>query len=76
MLTTSVIKTNDQLLTAADLRRIGVHASNTTLIRWEAGNRFPRRIYVGVRRAWIRSEIEAWITARAAERAHRVYSNY
>ncbi|MEP3632205.1 MAG: AlpA family phage regulatory protein [Shimia thalassica] len=31
------------LATRADLRRLGITVSNSTLLRWEARGRFPRR---------------------------------
>ncbi|MDX1742960.1 MAG: hypothetical protein R3186_05120, partial [Ruegeria sp.] len=32
------------LATRDDLKRLGIHVSRTTLLRWEARGRFPRRI--------------------------------
>lgn len=66
-----------QLLTRSDIRKLGITLSNTQLLRLEAKQRFPRRIYLTPARVvWYAHEITAWIEARAAERAHRVYGNY
>ncbi len=47
------------LATRADLKRLGINVSNTTLLRWEARGRFPRRIRMaGTSVAWFLSEIE------------------
>ena len=32
------------LATRADLKRLGIIVSNSTLLRWEARGRFPRRV--------------------------------
>jgi len=65
------------LLTRNDLKRLGISLSNTQLIRLERDGRFPRRVYLTPARVvWLESEILEWIEARAAERAHRVYSEY
>jgi predicted DNA-binding transcriptional regulator AlpA len=68
---------NLDLLTRADIKRLGIALSNTQLLRLERNNRFPRRIYLTPARVvWYAREIFAWIEARAAEREHRVYANY
>ena len=65
------------LATRADLKRIGVNVSNTTLLRWEACGRFPRRARMGgTTVAWFMSEIEDWLAERAAERARTYYAEY
>jgi len=52
------------LATRADLKRLGINVSNTTLLRWEARGRFPRRIRMaGTSVAWFLSEIEDWLNA-------------
>ncbi|MFX0542651.1 helix-turn-helix transcriptional regulator [Roseovarius sp. S4756] len=68
---------NKTLATRDDLKRLGIIVSNTTLLRWEARGRFPRRIRMaGTSVAWFLSEIESWLTERAAERAHTHYTDY
>ena len=65
------------LVTRDDLKRFGIHVSNTTLLRWEARGRFPRRIRPGgTTVAWFLSEIEGWLAERAAERARTHYADY
>jgi predicted DNA-binding transcriptional regulator AlpA len=65
------------LATRADLKRVGIEVSNTTLLRWEARGRFPRRIRMaGTSVAWFLCEIEDWLAARAAERARTHYAEY
>jgi predicted DNA-binding transcriptional regulator AlpA len=60
-----------------DLKRLGINVSNTTLLRWEARGRFPRRIRMaGTSVAWFLCEIEDWLAARAAERARTYYAEY
>jgi predicted DNA-binding transcriptional regulator AlpA len=64
------------LATRADLKRLGITVSNTTLLRWEARGRFPRRIRMaGTTVAWFLSEIEDWLADRAAERARTHYAD-
>lgn len=72
-----VAATDSVLLNIADLRSLGVRVSNTTLLRWEAKGRFPRRIRLaGTSIAWIKSEIDQWLVQRADERANTHYAEY
>lgn len=65
------------LASRADLRRLSINVSNTTLLRWEARGRFPRRIRMaGTSVAWLLSEIEDWLADRAAERSRTHYAEY
>ena len=65
------------LATRADLKRMGITVSNTTLLRWEARGRFPRRARPGgTTVAWFMSEIQDWLTERAEERARTHYADY
>lgn len=65
------------LLCWDDLKAIGITVSNTTLLRWEAEGRFPRRIRMaGTSIAWIKSEIDQWLIERAEERANTHYAEY
>lgn len=58
-----------RLITKAELRRI-VPYTPQHILRLEKRGMFPRRIQVGANRvAWLLTEIEAWVAARAAERA-------
>lgn len=64
------------LYTRADLRRLGIIVSNSSLLRWEAVGRFPRRIRMaGTSVAWIAAEVTAWLAARAEERARTHYAD-
>ena len=66
-----------QLLTAADLKAIGIGFSREHLWRLEAANKFPRRIYLSPHKvAWFEDEILAWLDARAAERSTRLYRDH
>ena len=66
-----------QLLKREDIKLLGISLSNTQLLRLEAKNRFPRRIYLTPGKVvWYAHEIHLWIDARAAERSQRIYSNY
>ena len=65
------------LASRADLKRLGINVSNTTLLRWEARGRFPRRIRMaGTSVAWFLSEIEDWLAERADERARTHYAEF
>ncbi|MGR3703791.1 MAG: helix-turn-helix transcriptional regulator [Paracoccaceae bacterium] len=65
------------LATRDDLKRLGIYVSNTTLLRWEARGRFPRRIRMaGTSIAWFMPEIEDWLSERADERARTHYADY
>jgi len=47
-----------RLLTRHDLKRMGVKVSNTSLLRWEALGRFPRRIRMaGTSVAWLATDV-------------------
>jgi len=49
------------------LNKVGV--STMTLRRWEAAGRFPRRVHVSKNVVgWVAEEVDAFLTARAAER--------
>lgn len=64
------------LLTRADLKRLGIKVSNSSLLRWEALGRFPRRIRMaGTTVAWPANELLEWIEVRKAERARHHYAD-
>lgn len=63
-----------RLITKAELRSI-VPYTPQHILRLEKRGLFPRRVQVGANRvAWLLSEIEDWIAARAAERERASYS--
>lgn len=65
------------LATRADLKRMGITVSNSTLLRWEARGRFPRRVRLaGTSVAWLLNEIEQWLSDRAEERSHTHYAEF
>jgi len=65
------------LATRADLKRLGIIVSNSTLLRWEAGGRFPRRVRLaGTSVAWLLNEIEQWLSERAEERSRHHYAEF
>lgn len=64
------------VLNRADLKRLGIRVSNSSLLRWEHAGRFPRRIRMaGTSVAWLKSEVEAWLSERATERANHHYAD-
>ena len=57
------------LYTRADLRKVGIRAGNSSLLRWEAAGTFPERIRLsGHSVAWISEEVDAHIAALASNR--------
>lgn len=65
------------LVNRADLARFGIKVSNSTLLRWEAAGRFPRRIRMaGTSVAWLLNEIEQWLSDRAEERSRTFYADF
>jgi predicted DNA-binding transcriptional regulator AlpA len=65
------------LATRADLKRLGIIVSNSTLLRWEARGRFPRRVRLaGTSVAWLLNELEQWLAERADERSRTHYAEF
>ena len=65
------------LATRADLKRLGITVSNSTLLRWEARGRFPRRVRLaGTSVAWLLNEIELWLADRPEERSCHHYADF
>lgn len=65
------------LATRNDLKSMGINVSPTTLLRWEARGRFPRRIKMGgTTCAWLMSELRDWLEERADERSRMHYAEY
>lgn len=63
-------------LVRSDLKGMGIKVSNSTLLRWEALGRFPRRVVMaGTSVCWLASEIDTWIASCAAARASRHYAD-
>lgn len=70
------INTERILLNRTDLKRLGILVSNSSLLRWEHAGRFPRRIRMaGTSVAWLKSEVDAWLSDRANERANHHYAD-
>ena len=62
-------KLSIQLMTRRDLAEAGISYSNAHLLKLESEGRFPRRVTLSPAKVcWIRSEVESWIEAKAAER--------
>jgi prophage regulatory protein len=63
---------NPIVLNRADLRLRGLPYSNSTLLRWEAAGRFPKRVRLGGAGGhcvgWLASEVTAHIEALSAAR--------
>ncbi|MBO6676586.1 MAG: AlpA family phage regulatory protein [Rhizobiales bacterium] len=68
---------NEQLvLNRADLKRLGIRVSNSSLLRWEHAGRFPLRLRMaGTSVAWLKSEVDAWLSDRATERVNHHYAD-
>lgn len=64
------------LLVREDLQSIGIKVSNSSLLRWEHAGRFPRRIRMaGTSVAWLKSEVDEWLSERASERTSTHYAD-
>lgn len=64
------------LLTRADLKALGIEQSNSSLLRAESRNAFPRRLRLSPAKVcWDRQEVLDWIEARKAERAGWHYAD-
>jgi predicted DNA-binding transcriptional regulator AlpA len=59
----------DRVLSKADLQERGIAFSKVHLWRLERDGAFPKRVHLSPRHVgWLASEIDAWLTARAAAR--------
>lgn len=57
------------LLPYEALAKKGISFSKCHLWRLEKQNRFPKRVSISARRhGWFESEVDAWLSARGAER--------
>lgn len=64
------------LLHRSDLMSLGIDKSDTTLLRWELVDRFPRRVKMaGTSVAWIKSEIDKWLQDTAEDRKNHHYTD-
>ena len=60
------------LLRFRDLKARGIVSNHVTLKRWIEKEGFPRGILLGPNtRAWVESQIEAWLASRPTERGER-----
>lgn len=58
------------LITRKELKEMGIYASNTTLLRWDAAGEFPKRVRMSrTSIAWLLAEIIEWLNDKAGERA-------
>lgn len=65
----TALPSNKIVLVRKDLVRLGINLSNSTMLRLEAANQFPKRIRIGAHSvAWLAAEIQAHIEALAADR--------
>lgn len=68
---------NPVLINREDLEGLGIKVSNSSLLRWERNGRFPRRIRMaGTTVAWLKAEVDNWLSERAEERKHHVYAEF
>jgi len=71
-----MIEEHRKILNRTDLIRLGIKVSNSTLLRWEQAERFPRRIRMaGTSVAWLASELDAWLLDRGKERSNHHYAD-
>ena len=64
------------LLSRADIKALGIWQSNSTLLRLELLDRFPRRIRLSAASiCWDREEIMTWISERKDERSSWHYAD-
>jgi prophage regulatory protein len=56
------------LITYDDLRSKGIVYSKPHLWKLEKANKFPRRVMIGARYAYVESEVDAWIDSMIAAR--------
>lgn len=69
-MTDTINQTEKIFLTRADLKALGIEQSNSSLLRAEGRNSFPRRIRLSAAKVcWDRQEVLDWVEARKAERA-------
>lgn len=65
----NILQSHKIVFTREDLPRLGLNISPSTLLRWEAAGKFPKRIRIGDHSvAWLASEIHDHIQMLAAHR--------
>lgn len=75
-MTGTINKTEKIFLTKADLKALGIEQSNSSLLRAEIRNAFPRRVRLSAAKVcWDKQEILDWVEARKAERAGWHYAD-
>jgi predicted DNA-binding transcriptional regulator AlpA len=58
------------LITRKEPKEMGIHVSNSTLLRWETAGEFPKRVRMSrTSVAWLLAEIEEWLYEKAGKRA-------
>jgi len=60
--------TRPLLIDHAGLRARGVKLHNSTLLRLDAQNRWPKRVKVGAKTYWLAEEVDEFIKGLKAER--------
>tara|TARA_R100000406_G_scaffold29621_1_gene19184 strand:- start:651 stop:836 length:186 start_codon:yes stop_codon:yes gene_type:complete len=60
--------TRPLLIDHAGLRARGVKLHNSTLLRLDAQNRWPKRVKVGAKTYWLPEEVDEFIKGLKAER--------
>ena len=66
---------SSKLLCFSDLRNHGVLIGRRQLDRLEAAGKFPRRVHISERRVgWVAEEIDAYMSAKIANRCARIGS--
>lgn len=64
------------LLTRADLHRMGIKLSNSSLLRAESRGAFPRRLRISPASVcWDRAEVDSWLESKRSERATWQYAD-
>jgi excisionase family DNA binding protein len=70
-MTTASIPANAVMLTEAQVAEM-LQVNDRTIRRWVSGKRFPAPVRFGegqrARSRWFRSEVDAWLAAKAKER--------
>lgn len=75
-MTVTNTQTEKIFLTRADLKALGIEQSNSSLLRAEGRNAFPRRLRLSAAKiCWDRQEVLDWIEARKAERVGWHYAD-
>jgi prophage regulatory protein len=57
-----------RLIDIEGLRARGITHSVQQIVRWMGKGAFPRAIMLGRKRAWVETEVDAWVAARIVAR--------